>query len=76
MTTFSSSSDAARMLIPGAREINTMMGRVAGSAGFVAAGLPPVAEDASSMDATTIAAHQREGGGAPSQRRVSSSDKQ
>jgi hypothetical protein len=71
-----SPSVAARMLIPGARESNTMMGRVAGSGGFVAAGLPPVAQVDSSMDATTIAAHEREGGGAPNQRRVSSTDKQ
>jgi hypothetical protein len=75
MTTFWPSDHAPRMPIPGAREINTMTGRVAGSAGFVAAGVPPVAQVASSMDATTIAAHEREGGGAPNQRRVSSTDK-
>jgi len=68
-------SYAARMPIPGARELNTLTSRVAGSGGFLAAGVPPVAQVGSSMDAATIAAHQREGGGAPSERRVVATDR-
>ena len=60
---------AARMPIPGARERNTLTERQPGSGGFASysAVIPPVG---SSMDAATIAAHEREGGGAPNQRRV------
>jgi len=59
----------ARMPIPGARELNTLTARVPGSGGFASYStvIPPLG---SSMDATTIAAHEREGGGAPNQRRV------
>jgi hypothetical protein len=66
---------AQRRAIPGARELNTLTQRVAGSGGFDAAALPPVAAIVSSMDAATIAAHQREGGGAPNQRRTRLTDK-
>jgi hypothetical protein len=62
-------SYVARMPIPGARERNTLTERQPGSGGFAmrSAVIPAVA---SSMDATTIAGHQREGGGAPSERGV------
>ena len=66
---------AARMPIPGTRELDTLTSRVAGSGGFAAAGMPPVVQIGSSMDAATIAAHEREGGGAPSERRVATGEK-
>ena len=56
-------------IIPGARERNTLTARKPGSGGF-ATRLTVPAPVGSSMDATTIAGHQREGGGAPSQRTV------
>ncbi len=63
-----------RMPIPGARERNTLTERQAGSGGF-ASRFTVIPSVGSSMDATTIASHQREGGGAPNQRRVESPDK-
>ena len=60
--------------IPGARERNALTSRKAGSGGF-ASRLAVIAPVDSSMDAPTIAAHQREGGGAPNQRIVPSSNK-
>ncbi len=59
-----------RMPIPGARERNTLTVRVPGSGGF-ASYSTVIPQVGSSMDATTIAAHEREGGGAPNQRLVS-----
>ena len=61
-------------LIPGARERSALTSRRPGSGGFATRLIVPTPVD-SSMDATTIAAHQREGGGAPDQRIVPSSDK-
>ena len=58
---------APGMMIPGARERNTLNGRRAGSGGFASHDIV-IADQGSSMDATTIAAHEREGGGAPDQR--------
>ena len=57
------------LMIPGERERNTLTYRQLGSMGGPASGS---AEGAPSvlMDATTIAEHQREGGGAPSTRKV------
>ena len=56
-----------KTLIPGARERSTLTPRRPGSGGFASRSteIPP---GASSMDAATIAGHQREGGGAPNQR--------
>jgi hypothetical protein len=58
------------LMIPGERERNTLTYRQPGSMGGPASG--SVVEGAQSvlMDATTIAEHQREGGGAPSTRKV------
>jgi len=60
--------------IPGARERNALTSRKAGSGGF-ASRSTQIPEVGSSMDAATIAAHQREGGGAPDQRIVPSPNK-
>src|SRR4051794_20693714 len=62
---------AAKRPIPGAREPNTLTQRQPGSAGFPlhAVALPT---GGGAMDADTLAARQREGGGAPDQRRASS----
>ncbi len=57
----------ARTLIPGARERSTLTPRRPGSGGF-ASRSTTIPAGGSSMDAATIAGHQREGGGAPSQR--------
>jgi hypothetical protein len=54
-------------LIPGARERNALTSRKPGSGGF-ATRLTVPTPVGSSMDAVTVAAHQREGGGAPNQR--------
>ena len=54
-------------LIPGAYERNTLTHRQPGSMGADPA--VPVPIGFSSMDAATIAEREREGGGAPSQRR-------
>jgi hypothetical protein len=58
------------LMIPGERERNTLTYRQLGSMGGPASG--SAVEGASSvlMDATTIAEHQREGGGAASTRKV------
>ena len=58
-------------VIPGARERNALTSRKPGSGGF-ASRLTVPTPDGSSMDAATIAGHQREGGGAPNQRTPSS----
>ena len=67
-------ADTTSKSIPGSREPNALTSRKAGSGGF-ASRSTVIAPVGSSMDATTIAAHQREGGGAPDQRIVSPSDK-
>lgn len=54
-------------LIPGAYERNTLTHRQPGSMGADTAVAVPIGS--SSMDAATIADREREGGGAPSQRR-------
>jgi hypothetical protein len=69
------SAEKLRMPIPGARERNTLTRRMPGSGGFAAAALPGIPAVGSSMDATTIAEHQREGGGAANQRRTVPADK-
>ena len=74
MTDERRSAETPPKYIPGARERNALTSRKAGSGGF-ASRLTVVAPVGSSMDATTIAGHQREGGGAPNQRIVPSSDK-
>ena len=53
-------------LIPGGYERNTLTYRQPGSMGADGAVILPTGP--SSMDAATIAEHEREGGGAPSQR--------
>ena len=57
----------AAPLIPGAYERNTLTYRQPGSMGADASAVVPIGS--SSMDAATIADREREGGGAPSQRR-------
>jgi hypothetical protein len=61
--------DASRAasLIPGAYERNTLTYRQLGSMGASPSDAMPASP--SSMDAATIAEREREGGGAPSQRR-------
>jgi hypothetical protein len=54
-------------LIPGAYERNTLTHRQGGSMGGSPSTVMPAGP--SSMDAATIADREREGGGAPSQRR-------
>jgi len=54
-------------LIPGAYERNTLPYRQPGSMGADTSAAVPIGS--SSMDAATIAEREREGGGAPSQRR-------
>ena len=54
-------------LIPGAYERNTLTYRQPGSMGAAMSVAVPIGS--SSMDAATIADREREGGGAPSQRR-------
>jgi hypothetical protein len=58
---------SAGPLIPGAYERNTLTYRLPGSMGPGGSVVIPVG--ASSMDAATIADREREGGGAPSERR-------
>ena len=60
-------ADDPKTLIPGARERSTLTPRRPGSGGFASRSTEIPAGD-SSMDAATIAGHQREGGGAPNQR--------
>jgi hypothetical protein len=57
----------AAPLIPGAYERNTLTYRRPGSMGADPSAAVPIGS--SSMDAATIAEREREGGGAPSQRR-------
>lgn len=67
-------TESTTKLIPGARDRDALTSRKPGSGGF-ASRLTVPTPGGSSMDATTIAAHQREGGGAPNQRIVPSSEK-
>ena len=60
-------STRAARLIPGAYERNTLTYRQPGSMGGDPSIAVPIGP--SSMDAATIAEREREGGGAPSQRR-------
>lgn len=56
---------SAASIVPGTREPGMLI-----TFGRVAATTATVADGPSTMDAVTIAEHQREGGGAPSQRRA------
>ena len=56
-------------MIPGAREQSTLTHRQSGSIGGAAFGSTDVPLGSSRMDAATIADREREGGGAPNQRR-------
>ena len=58
------------LMIPGERERNTLTYRQLGSMGGPASGSAVEGTPSVLMDATTIAEHQREGGGAPSTRKV------
>ena len=60
-------SGRAARLIPGAYERNTRTSRQKGAMGVDPSVAVP--DGSSSMDAATIAAREREGGGAPDQRR-------
>ena len=60
-----SEKGSAAALIPGARERNTLTYRWPGSMGGPASGSANVVSGVSSMDATTISEHQKEGGGRP-----------
>jgi hypothetical protein len=64
------SKPAAGLMIPGARERNTLTYRQPGSMGGPAAGSDVGGTPSVLMDPTTIAEHQREGGGAPSTRKL------
>jgi hypothetical protein len=57
------------LMIPGERERNTLNHRQPGSIGGPASGSDVGGVPSVLMDATTIAEHQREGGGAPSTRK-------
>jgi hypothetical protein len=57
-------------MIPGERERNTLTYRRPGSTGGPAAGLGTDGTPNVLMDDATLAEHQREGGGAPSTRKV------
>jgi hypothetical protein len=63
------SEPAAGPMIPGARERNTLTWRQPGSMGGPASGSDVGGVPSELMDATTIAEHRREGGGAPSSRK-------
>ena len=67
-------TDDPKTLIPGGRERSTLTRRMPGSGGFASRSTEIPAGD-SSMDAATIAGHQREGGGAPNQRSADSPKK-
>lgn len=58
------------LMIPGERERNTLTYRQPGSIGGPPSGSDVEGVPSVLMDATTIAEHQREGGGAPSTRKV------
>ena len=58
------------LMIPGERERNTLTYRQSGSMGGPASGSEVEGTPSVLMDATTIAERQREGGGAPSTRKV------
>ena len=58
------------LMIPGERERNTLTYRQPGSMGGPASGSDVGGVPSVLMDPTTIAEHQREGGGAPSTRKV------
>lgn len=61
-------SPSSGLMIPGERERNTLTYRQPGSIGGPASGSEIPGPPSVLMDATTIAEHQREGGGAPSTR--------
>jgi hypothetical protein len=61
-------NDAARKLIPGAYEQNTLTQRQPGAMGGSAFGSADMPSSASTMSAVTIAERQKEGGGGISQR--------
>jgi hypothetical protein len=58
------------LMIPGEREPNTLTYRQPGSMGGPASGSDVGGVPTVLMDTRTIAEHQREGGGAPSSRKV------
>ena len=58
------------LLIPGERERNTLTYRQPGSMGGPAFGSEIASPPSVLMDGTTIAEHEREGGGAPNTRRA------
>ena len=58
------------LMIPGERERNTLTYRQPGSMGGPASGSDVGGTPNALMDDVTIAEHQREGGGAPSTRKV------
>jgi hypothetical protein len=64
------SQPSTGLMIPGERERNTLTYRQPGSIGGSASGSDVGGIPSVLMDATTIAEHQREGGGALSTRKV------
>ena len=62
-------SDAARTLIPGAYEQNTLTHRQPGAIGGPPFGAANIPVGSSTMSAATIAERQKEGGGGISQRK-------
>jgi len=65
---FSSSSDAAQRLIPGAYERNTLTRRQPGAMTGPAYGIDGIESQAGSMSVATIAEREKEGGGGIGQR--------
>ena len=64
------SSPSTGLMIPGERERNTLTHRQPGSMGGPASGSDLGGAPNPLMDDVTLAEHQREGGGAPSTRKV------
>ena len=65
---FSSTSDAARRLIPGAYERNTLTHRQPGAMTGPAYGIDGIQSQAGLMSVATIAEREKEGGGGLGQR--------
>ena len=64
------SQPSTGLMIPGERERNTLTHRQSGSMGGAPAGSEIEGAAGALMDSTTVAEHQREGGGAPGTRKI------
>jgi hypothetical protein len=70
MLNMDNTNPSTGLMIPGERERNTLTYRRPGSMGGPASGSEVGGTPNALMDDVTIAEHQREGGGAPSTRKV------